>query len=403
MITPPIESLFRMFRRTDRDALGPAPTTGVARVSGAPPGQQDARTTATPWPLEPPAGAADGRNDRTSTSDRPQARFAPGSPANAQEAAASAARTATPALLTAATRMSAEGFVQGAREAAVRGPPGGASRADVPQVGARSGEDETAALLAAKSRAPGAVAARVADAYHAPRDATPKISVSGQLVSELLPEPARASSGGTVRAPEPLLAAPTGRPEPIAQALQTSIATSGLFYESHLANWATHRGSLEALAREPQAQWWAATQASAAFTSGAAASDAAQLPAPLENIAALRHLRMQLETLESGRLQWQGELWPRQPAHIAIEAEGWSCGSHDPASVVWRSRLRLEMPHLGTVEAEFVLSGTSLSVRVHPESPMAEMKLRNARDEIAGALLARFAAAAVTVTHAPAE
>lgn len=396
MYTPPLESLFRVFRRPDQDAL--APPAAVTRVTGAARVADDARGAVSPWPLERAHPSGNERNEPA------PARADPRTPAHASAADAPALRTAMPALLTATSRVTADGFAQGARETQSPSvPASGARNPGAAPVSARERDDEPAALPAARARASLGTPPRAPDAYQAPRDATPRISVSGQLVSELMPEPARASSGGTVQAPEPLLTGPPTHPEKLAQALQASIAGSGLFYESHLAAWTLQRGTLESLAREPQAQWWAAASASAAFTMTPAASDGAALPPALDNVVALRHLRMQLETLESGRVQWQGELWPRQPARLAIEAEGWSCGSPDPVAAVWRSRLMLELPHLGVVDAELVLTGTSLAVRIRPESRLAEAKLRAARDEIASALAARFAASTVTVSHAQAE
>lgn len=399
MITPPLDSLFRVFRRQDRNTLAPAPAAQVARVTGVARVAEDARAGATPWPLERPGGAAAPPHDEPAASSaRSDARLSADT-----NAAVATSRTTMPALLTATSRVTADGFAQGARET-LPVPAGAASRtAGTAPVSSRERDDEPSALLAARARAPVGTMSRAAEAYHTPRDTAPRISVSGQLVSDLLPEPARTSSGGAVHAPEPLLGGPPARPEALAHALHASIAGSGLFYESHLADWALQRGTLESLAREPQAQWWAAASASAAFTMTAAASDSAALPPALDNVVALRHLRMQLETLESGRVQWQGEVWPRQPARVAIEAEGWSCGSPDPVAAVWRSRLTLELPHLGVVDAELVLTGDSLSVRVRPESRLAEAKLRSARDEIASALAARFAASTVTVSHAQAE
>lgn len=402
MLTPPIESLFRAFRRDDRNTLAASPAGPVGKVTPATRVADDARAGGTQWRLEPAPDSSRAREDPAPAPGNATARGDPRAPAPRTDLvpAQPFVRDNVPALLTDGTRMTAAGFAQGTREAL----PGPAARNTAP---VREGErdDATAALLASRARAPvGAATAKAPVAYAEARDAAPRFSATGQLVSELMPQSARTSPGGIVRAPEALLGMAAGDPQALARALQESIARSGLFYESHLADWTLQRGTLESLAREPQAQWWAQTSASAAFTMADGARDATAVPAPLENVSALRHLRMQLETLESGRVQWQGELWPRQPAHIAIEAEGWSCGSPDPAAAaVWRSRVRLELPHLGVVDAELVLTGGALRVRVQPESRLAEQKLAAARGEIDGALAARFAASSVTVSHAPDE
>src|SRR5439155_7560273 len=81
----------------------------------------------------------------------------------------------------------------------------------------------------------------------------PSISATAKWVSALMQEPLTTAAHVPITPAEPLLAAPPAASEPLAAALRESIARSGLFYESHLADWALQRCTREDLVREPQA------------------------------------------------------------------------------------------------------------------------------------------------------
>src|SRR5574337_212805 len=81
-------------------------------------------------------------------------------------------------------------------------------------------------------------------------DAPPALSQIGRLIGALLtgqpvPGPAALAAG------QPLLAAPPSSAEPLALALQEAVTHSGLFYESHLAQWlAGKRGAADLRSEE---------------------------------------------------------------------------------------------------------------------------------------------------------
>ena len=194
--------------------------------------------------------------------------------------------------------------------------------------------------------------------------------------------------------------------EGLASALQRSIVHSGLFYESHLADWALQRCTRDDLEREPQANWIAQSVASADATSTDAAGSASRQAAALSAASAivLPHVRLQLETLETGRLCWQGEPWPRQDATITIDADAKTPDWADPnPDIRWRTKLTLTLPSLGRVEAELRLAGTSIGVVVRPREAATAAALQQAQDELARALAGRFEHQAVRVEHATAS
>lgn len=84
-----------------------------------------------------------------------------------------------------------------------------------------------------------------------------QLSPTGELLRQVLtkPAPERLPLSANATQPTPLLpAAPQSEAEvqQLATALQGSLQRSGLFYESHLAQWAQGRYPLEALRAEPQ-------------------------------------------------------------------------------------------------------------------------------------------------------
>jgi hypothetical protein len=231
-----------------------------------------------------------------------------------------------------------------------------------------------------------------------------QISVTARFVSALMQTASAVAIREPIRPLLPLVDGPPADVDRLAEALRQSIASSGLFYESHLTEWALQRYTRKDLDREPQATWpLRAAQAAEASHDAVPAADVAArgVPAPVANAIAQPHVRMQLETLETGQLRWQGEPWPQQSAFIAIDADAAPLDDTALAPVTrWRTRLRLELPHLGVVEAIITLAGDSIGVTVHPEDPAAAGHLKHAQSRLASALAARFADSGVTIDHA---
>jgi hypothetical protein len=265
-------------------------------------------------------------------------------------------------------------------------------------------QDVLGAAPAAARRAAVAVAEAVTPPPTAssPAIAT-RISVTAQLVSALMQTVSSVATREPIRPLLPLVDGPPANVERLAEALRQSIASSGLFYESHLTEWALQRYARKDLDREPQAAW--PLRAAQAWDASEDAMPAANLsgrgvPAPVANAVAQPHVRMQLETLETGQLRWQGDPWPRQSAFIAIDADAATPDAADLAPATrWRTRLRLALPRLGVVEATITLAGDSIGVTVRPENAAAAAHLEHAQGRLASALAARFAESGVTIGH----
>ncbi|RDU98327.1 flagellar hook-length control protein FliK [Trinickia dinghuensis] len=237
----------------------------------------------------------------------------------------------------------------------------------------------------------------------------------------------------------------------LAEALEQTVNESGLFYESHLAQWLGGTYPAEAIASEPQTRlaaeslqlpldWsnpgagadmagmpgWQASSASvpagggwlphelppqlsmptfgagmhagtasypgaatdgaawrgaqttlledAAFGGSNAGHTAGLSPDVRASIAASIHpatiplVRQQLDVLATQQFRWTGEVWPGAKLDWTIEPErerrGRSGDAEDDGQQGWRTRVTLALPTLGTVDAELVLNGTQLVVRM---------------------------------------
>jgi hypothetical protein len=235
----------------------------------------------------------------------------------------------------------------------------------------------------------------------------------------------------------------------LAAALEQTVGGSGLFYESHLAQWLSGGYPAEALAEEPQTKlaaqaaqlplgweepeaapgaggtWSPAGQASYASAPsaphagdarllataivsqlrgavgelhannsesvraslGLLAGDGSDMPDAVRanaanaatagaasSVAASIHpatiplVRQQLDLLATEQFRWSGEVWPGTKLDWTIEPERGRGGRQNEADgaddEAWRTRVTLALPTLGTVDADLVLSGTQLVVRI---------------------------------------
>jgi hypothetical protein len=197
--------------------------------------------------------------------------------------------------------------------------------------------------------------------------------------------PQRQAEPTAIRDPVPLLSAPVRDAAPLAAALQRSVSASGLFYESHLAQWAAGERPLALLQDEPQGR--IAARPAAPLTPPASHAGVApdaiaddqppQAPAAARASAAepsrllepvdprsIAQVRAQIESLDARQIVWQGQPWPGLPMEWRVDEPTEENRSPDEPTP-WSSRLKLTFPVLGEVVADLVLTGDALRVRLH--------------------------------------
>jgi hypothetical protein len=194
------------------------------------------------------------------------------------------------------------------------------------------------------------------------------LSPAARLLASILQAAGGAPSAAALHGSAPLVGAAAPVPEQLAQQLRQVIAHSGLFYESHVAEWAGGTRHLADLAREPQMQ---ATPGS-----------------PAHDPQTARFVNMQLTSQEQARVAWQGELGRGQQLEWDVRRDPPEQQDHDggAAQPAWRSGLRLRFPGLGEIAATVVLSGDALHLRLQAGSDDAGGMLRAHAPALASAL-----------------
>ena len=230
----------------------------------------------------------------------------------------------------------------------------------------------------------------------------PQLSKTARMLSDIMQRvPERALP--TLAPTAPLLAQATAVPAELALALRTALVRSGLFYESHLANWVVGQDSLDGLMQEPQNRQEAETSRSTlalALTDTKGAADP-KLANPMHTL-----LTQQLQVLESPQLAWRGELWPGHMLEWQIR-QGVDPQSDAPNTVLsaeakngWESHLKLTLPQLGTLNVFIKLDAQqALSIRMVPEQSETAPLLQHHQPQ----LVEQMAAAGCTLQSVKVE
>jgi hypothetical protein len=212
-----------------------------------------------------------------------------------------------------------------------------------------------------------------------------ELSQTGRLISQLLPDPSKQTA--PMAGAKPVLPSPPQESGQLAQALQNTLSKSGLFYESHQAQWVMGQRPLEQLLQEPQNVQTAQpapaeiklqgqlTQQSAAHMAKGSA-DVSELKI---KDSVLPVVKQQIQTLESQEFSWNGQIWPGQNMEWQIREEedqhrGGS--SEETAQRAWYSRLRLALPNLGQIDANLRLSGSGVQISFQVAKPQTQNSLK---------------------------
>lgn len=227
----------------------------------------------------------------------------------------------------------------------------------------------------------------VLEAADAQTSSVPQLSQTARMLSEMMQRvPER--SLPTLTSTAPLLDSPPSAPAELAMALRNTVVRSGLFYESHLANWAAGQDTLDGLLREPQNRLSADAAALPAAESGQ------RTVSPLHTL-----LTQQLQVLENPHFLWRGELWPGQTLEWQLQRDaesrdGPAARAAAPAGEAWTSHLRVTLPTLGAIDVELRLDArTGFDIRVVPTEAGSLPALRDGQRR----LTERLAAAGLTL------
>lgn len=249
-----------------------------------------------------------------------------------------------------------------------------------------------AAMAALAQKLPTLAAALLGRAPLTPADQLPELnagtpgaalSSSGRELTILL-SAAQSLPGTpmTLTGKAPLVGAGAPEPAQLAKTLRDTINESGLFYESHVADWIKGERSLPELLREPQMQRMM--------------EEAAAPPRPANagpDLGAAQLVNQQLHTQEQARVQWTGQAWPGQQMQWDIRREqrqgrdGKDADGGEPEAV-WRSGVRFRFPLLGQISAAVTIVDDQVHVQVLADSDDTVATLRAYAGELETAMAA---------------
>ena len=179
----------------------------------------------------------------------------------------------------------------------------------------------------------------------------------------------------------------------LATALRTALANSGLFYESHQAEWVQGSRSTAQLLVEPQNRLLdlvpknalnkniAEIQTTATTTPGEVAKQVAQTMVAKELIPLVQQ---QLHAMETHQLTWVGQVWPDQQMQWEIQGEEPHVQNEEERR--WRTELELALPKLGDVHAKLAFSANGLELRLQTSDAATQRLFERAMPNLRSAL-----------------
>lgn len=247
---------------------------------------------------------------------------------------------------------------------------------------------------ATSAATPGAPLSATPDAASAKPASHPAGQAGGAKGAEAVSHASLAAGGPSARA--------------LGQALRNALQTSGLFYESHLTDMVFGRKNPSTLENEPQArlsrdtashanvQARGRTEAASASRSGGGAeapassggSAASSTPgAPIsgihQDLTVL--VRQQLDVLANQTVNWQGEAWPGTQMEWEVERDPYGA-DRESAVPTWATRVKLDLPRLGLVDARLNLAGDQIVLQLI--APHSASEINDSSDMLRSRLLA---------------
>jgi flagellar hook-length control protein FliK len=236
------------------------------------------------------------------------------------------------------------------------------------------------------------------------------VSATGRMIASVLPRSGAAATPVTIADAAPMLAAAPQDGVALTNKLQATLTQSGLFYESHQAEWVAGQRDLALLLREPQARLvpdarperqtrlaapaeQAARAAPYPATSVATTDEAGSFPAAAQiertmpqQVQAL--VQQQLAALETGRLVFQLQVWPEQWMRWELDADAPHAGGNSGDALQrFQTRLHLDLPTLGALDAMLSFDASGLRVRLNAASASSTQLLQANRASLRAAFV----------------
>lgn len=200
------------------------------------------------------------------------------------------------------------------------------------------------------------------------------IGADARLIGSVLARGATLAAGAPL--PPGLAGGPQASP-PAAATLKQALTESGVFYESHLAEWVQGDRTIDQLRHEPQGRLGPADDR--------APGPATLAPRPVPD-ALVAVVKEQLQVIDARQIGWRGEIWPRQTIELTIAEQDAGSGEKENAPA-WTTNMKLALPGLGGVEAVLQMQGDALRINLRTSQESAPA-LKNGSPQLAASLAA---------------
>lgn len=232
-----------------------------------------------------------------------------------------------------------------------------------------------------------------------PLSTSDQLSSTARLLSSLTQQPLEKSFVRPTNS-APLWAGATQFPDTaeLAGKLHSALSQSGLFYESHQAQWLAGSRNTAQLLQEPQnlpaemvkaamGQNEQALRTNTTVTLNSATVSASNerisIPGIPDHLQPL--IQQQLNALETRQVQWQGQVWPNQEMNWKIQEEPSRSASGEEGRQ-WSTQIHLDLPNLGEVSATLRFDSGGLSVTLDADQSATRLKLGAASSTLVSGL-----------------
>lgn len=233
-----------------------------------------------------------------------------------------------------------------------------------------------------------------------PLSTSEQLGSTARLLSSLSQQPVRQDYVPATRR-EPLWIGERSAPDTtqLAGRLHQSLSHSGLFYESHQAQWIAGTRNTQQLMQEPQnqprvqagqpgtPQANAPQSPGAPHTSGIPTADAgARMPTIPEHLQPL--VQQQLLALENKQVVWMGQAWQGQDMRWEVREEEARAGNDRDNPKQWVTELHLDLPKLGGVTARLSMNGNAVSLKFEVADEQTARTMETASAQLVASLTA---------------
>jgi hypothetical protein len=222
-----------------------------------------------------------------------------------------------------------------------------------------------------------------------PLSTSEQLGSTARLLSSLSQQPIRQDYVPPTRR-EPLWIGERAAPDTsqLAGRLQQSLNHSGLFYESHQAQWIAGTRSTPQLMQEPQNLLRMQAQPSTSLPTPASLPTGGEsntrMPSIPEHLQPL--VQQQMQALENKQVVWMGPAWQEQDMRWEVREEDARSGNDGDIQKQWTTELHLDLPKLGGVTARLSMNGNAVSLKFEVANDQTARTMEASSEQLVASL-----------------